>query len=61
MTVNDHWGSASILLSAAGALPVARAATTPNAFQNSRPRTARSSLKLSGNMPALPEFSVPNA
>ncbi len=61
MTVNDHWGSASILLSAAGMSAVARAATTSNAFQNSRPRTARSSLKLSGNMPALPEFSVPNA
>ena len=61
MTTNDHWWSASILLSAAGALPVARPATTSNAFQNSRPRTARSSLKLSGNMPALPEFTVPNA
>ncbi len=61
MTTNDHWRSASILLSAAGALPVARPATTSNAFQNSRPRTARSSPKVSGNMPALPEFSVPNA
>lgn len=51
MTANDRWGSASILLAAAGMLPVLDPPPHQNAFQNSRARTARSSSKLSGHMP----------